>query len=233
MIEKIIYSSIQTTKSIAFHTKQTNLLYRPIKNEILSNTKPLKFVQIKRLFQELKTELKAFLRKTAKKDELPPKNKFSKADIMYDEKMQKELEEQAKQRNVVKWRKEDNEKLIKKSGHSVSSGDIDQNGYLTTSGQKKVNNPAFKGKQDDLDFEETVHKELSNKEHDIGLDDLEHNYNDIIMGNHFANTAEHEADTFLTKSLKHPQEQHLTENEEHIADTVKDHIEDLNEHLFG
>ena len=110
--------------------------------------------KVKRFFTELADDIKANFRKISQKEELPKTNTASKSNGMYPEKMQKELEEQARQRNMVKWRKEENEKLIKKAGHSVSSGDIDQNGYLTSSGQKKLDNPTFKGHLDDLDFDE-------------------------------------------------------------------------------
>lgn len=133
-------------------------------SKILTKKNGQAFSKVKRFFTELTDEIKSNFRKFSQKKELPKTNKGSKSKIMYDEKMQKELEEQAKQRNMVKWRKEDNEKLIEKAGHSVSSGDIDQNGYLTSSGQRKVDNPTFKGHLDDLDLQNNIEKHLSNED---------------------------------------------------------------------
>lgn len=234
MIQKVAMTGVQTAKTVAMHSRQSIVLNNTLNKEFNSVNKSFKFAQSKRFFIELKTELKSFFNKISQKDELPKINKASKSDIMYNEKMQKELEEQAKQRNVVKWRKEDNEKLIKQSGHSVSSGDIDQNGYLTSSGKKKVENPSFKGHQDDLDFEDTISKQLSHEQdtqlHELDIADP---YNETIMGRHSAKTIE-PGQSSLSEAMSHNHEQsHNLEHGHDLSETISSHHDDLTDELFG
>lgn len=189
--------------------------------------------KVKRFFTELTDEIKANFRKFSQKEELPKTNKVKKSNISYNAKTKEELEIERKQRVVVEMRARDAEEQIKKAGHSVSSGDIDQHGYLTSSGKHKVEHPTFKGLHDDLDFEETVRKELSHNDNGIGLDDVEHSYNDIIIRNHSTDIVEHETEPSLIKALKHNHEHNITETDEQIVQDALEHIDDLTEHLFG
>ena len=234
MIQKVVISGIKTAKTVAIHSKQSIVLNNTLNRKFNSVNKSFKYAKAKRFFNELKIELKSFFNKISQKDELPKTNKATKSDIMYNEKMQKELEEQAKQRNVVKWRKEENEALIKKSGHSVSSGDIDQNGYLTSSGKKKVENPSFKGHQDDLDFEDTIGKQ-SSLEQDTQLHDLDiaDPYNEEIMGRHSAKTIE-PGESSLNEAMSHNHEQsHNLEPGHDLSETISSQSDDLADELFG
>lgn len=85
--------------------------------------------------------IKGFFRKLGKNDELPVTEKPIVGKAQSNREMQQKLEIEAKKRDVVKWHKEENEQKIKDSGHDVKQGDLDQNGYLTTLGKAKVNNP--------------------------------------------------------------------------------------------
>lgn len=97
--------------------------------------------KVKRFVSEVTESVGGSLRKLKGQDDLPISEKPITCDMQTNEKMQAELEKKANESVTIKFRKKDSEEEIKKAGHSVSSGDIDQNGYLTTSGKDKVNKP--------------------------------------------------------------------------------------------
>lgn len=133
-------------------------------SKILTKKNGQAFSKVKRFFTELTDEIKANFRKFSQKEELPKTNKVKKSNISYNAKTKEELEIERKQRVVVEMRARDAEEQIKKAGHSVSSGDIDQHGYLTSSGKHKVEHPTFKGHLDDLDLQNNIEKHLSNED---------------------------------------------------------------------
>ncbi len=92
----------------------------------------------RRVAEETLDSSRVFFRRLKKQNDLPFTEKPITLNMQTNESMKKELDEAARKRLVVKWRKEDNEKKIKANGHNVDSGDLDQSGYPTTSGQKKI-----------------------------------------------------------------------------------------------
>jgi len=94
--------------------------------------------KVRRFGEEVAESARGFFRKLKGKEELPFAEKPITCEMETNEKMQKELEKKAKEWTDVKFRKADSETAITGNGGSVSSGDIDSHGYLTTSGKKKA-----------------------------------------------------------------------------------------------
>ena len=86
-----------------------------------------------------------------------------------------------------------------------------------------------------MDFEDTIHKQISRNEYGFNVHGIENDdiYNDITMRKQRFENAEQEIENSLPKTGKHNYDQHLTQTEEHISDTTKEHIDNLNEQLFN
>ncbi|MFA7659342.1 MAG: hypothetical protein WCY19_07900 [Candidatus Gastranaerophilaceae bacterium] len=104
--------------------------------------------KVKRLGEEATEIIGGAVRKIKGKDDLSISDKPITCNIQTNDKMKAELEQNAKDWTDISGHKQASEDAIKASGHDVSSGDIDQNGYLTTSGKDKVNDPAFGNNND-------------------------------------------------------------------------------------
>lgn len=191
--------------------------------------------KLDRFFIELGKETRAFFRKLFNKEELPKSKKQSIAKETNAE-MQKRLELERQKRVVVEMRARDAQKEIERAGHNVKPGDIDQYGYLTTSGKDKINKPAFKGALDDLDFDNKLEKQLT-KNHDIDSHsiDIDDKYTDLISGNHhnnLENETSHSLLDVLQGNHNHNHHENLDDIVENGLKYIDDNIDDLTTSLF-
>lgn len=130
-----LISTANSTKSnqIAFKGNLTK-----ISKNVLGDVSSKFGGKVKRFGEEAAESARGLFRKLKGKEELPFTEKPITCEMETNEKMQKELEKKTKEWTDVKFRREDSEKAITDNGGSVSSGDINSSGYLTTSGKKKA-----------------------------------------------------------------------------------------------
>ena len=163
MIQKITVLCNHSTRKIVTHSRQVTDLNNTLNKEYHTVSKHFKFAKIKRFFTELKREIKSMLRKDSNNNELKKSKK--KSIVKYsEEEMERNRKINEEKRLVVKKRVEYNQKDIEKNGHKFERGDVDENGFPTTQGKEKLNNPAHKGRLDDLDLQNNIEKHLSNED---------------------------------------------------------------------
>ena len=221
--------------------------------------------EFKRFLVELKDSIKNFLKNLSGQKELDKTNKAQIAKDIYDEAAVKEAKKMLKDPNVpssIKIKiKEELAYAIKTSNENsdfTCSGlsylkqailDAKQEFERQQKAAEKISfrgeiddktlndmcKKEFKGKHDDLDFEDTIHKQISRNEYGFNVHGIENDdiYNDITMRKQRFENAEQEIENSLPKTGKHNYDQHLTQTEEHISDTTKEHIDNLNEQLFN
>lgn len=167
MIQSISSSKVTKTNNYANLKSKaatqisfTGINASKVGREIIGNTGSKAEKKIAGLAEEAFGSVKRAFRKLKGKDELPYSEKPVTCNMQTNEKMQQELEEEARKRTVVKFRKEENEQKIKDTGNSVSPGDIDTSGYLTTSGQHKLDNPTSAHRHHE-DFDDNSNDRLS------------------------------------------------------------------------
>lgn len=233
MIQKVVLSGVQAAKNIAMHSRQSIVLNNTLNKEFHSVNKSFKYAKVKRFFTEFKAETKSLLRKFFKKNEL--KKTHKKSIVKYsEEEMERNRKRIEEERLVVKKRVEYIKKDIESKGYTFERGDVDESGFPTTQGKRKLDNIAFKGHQDDLDFEDAIGKKLSHEQdtqlHELDISDT---YNEEIMGRHSAKTIE-PGESSLNEAMSHNQEQsHNLEHGHNLSETMSSLSDDLADELFG
>lgn len=179
----------QSITQVSFKGLNVSKIKKNILGDIGSNLGK----KVIRFAAETAESARMLFRKLKGRDELPFTEKSITCDIYTNDKMQDELEKAAAERVVVSSRKKDAENLIRNSGHSVDSGDIDPSGYITSSGQKKVDNPTsahrhhedFTGNSDHTSFRGSKDNPDTGNLNDLNEADLEANdgINDVDNAN--------------------------------------------------